>query len=267
MFVLLLLIAGGVAAPTESPVTDRAWTVLKEGLAETNGDKRTQAVRALGLAGLSTQGMAEKALTDPDRDVRSEAALALLEMNAITAKPKLRECLDDKEVQVVLSCANTLYQFKDPAAYEIYYALLTGDRRPGKGLLASQLDTLRDKKQVEKLAFETGIGFVPFGGAAWQAVKRVTKDDASPVRALAAERLAMDPQKNTTTALTNYVTDKKPQVRDAVVRAIAHRGDPNLINSLETLLNDDDATVRYDAAAAVISLSAKSAKRSVKLKR
>src|ERR1700679_843330 len=117
MFVLLLLVAAGVAAPIETPVTDRAWTVLKEGLAETSGDKRTQAVRALGLAGLSTQGMAEKALTDPDKEVRSEAALALLEMNAVTSKPKLRACLDDKEVQVVLSCANALYQFKDPAAY------------------------------------------------------------------------------------------------------------------------------------------------------
>lgn len=264
MLLFLLLLAGGTARPAETPVTDRAWTLLKEGLADGSGVKRAQAVHALGLAGRRTQGMAEKALADPDKLVRSEAASALLEMNAVSAKPKLRECLKDKEVQVVLSCANTLYEFKDPAAFEIYYALLTGQRRSHETLLASQLDTLRDRKQMEKLAFETGVGFVPYGGAAWQAIKTVTHDSASPVRALAAERLASDPQKNTTNVLTSYVTDKRPQVRDAVVIAIARRGDPDLINAVETLLADSNDTVRYDAAATVIYLSGLSKKHKIK---
>lgn len=255
MLISLLLLVAVSAPPTDTPATDRAWTLLKQGLAESNAARRAKAVHALGLAGRRTQSLAEKALTDPDKEVRSEAASALLQMNALSSRPKLHACLRDKEVQVVLACANTLYEFKDPAAYDIYYAVLTGERRSNEGLVQSQLDTLHDPKQVGKLAFETGIGFVPFGGAAWQAVKTVTHDDASPVRALAASRLANDPKKNTADALSSFVQDKKPLVRDAVVAAIAHRGDPSLINTAETLLGDDNDTVRYDAAAAIIYLS------------
>lgn len=176
-------------------------------------------------------------------------------MHAVGALPKLRECLKDKEVQVVLACANALYQFKDPAAYEVYFALLTGQRRSHESLLQSQLDTLHDRKQLEKLAFETGIGFVPYGGAAWQAIRTVTHDDSSPIRALAATRLATDPQPSTTKALIKYAVDKKPLVREAVIQAIVKRGDPSLLNTVETLLGDENDAVRYDAAAAVIALS------------
>lgn len=241
---------------TASPATDRAWTILKEGLNDTSTANRAKAVHALGLAGLRTEGMADKALTDPEKQVRVEAAVALLEMKAYGSRAKLHACLKDKDVQVVLSCANTLYQFKDPAAYEIYYAILSGQMRSHEGLIASQLDMLRDRKQLEKLAFETGIGFVPYGGDAWQAIRTVTHDDSATVRALAAERLATDKSKKTGEILASYVIDKSSQVRDAVVIAIVHRGDPSLLNPVETLLDDGDLTVRYDAAGAVIHLAA-----------
>jgi HEAT repeat protein len=238
--------------------------MLKQGVVDPDASKRIKAVHALGLAGLHTQFLAEKALTDADKQVRSEAAAALEQMHAVSARPKLRECLKDQEVQVVLACANTLYQFKDPAAYEVYYALLTGERRSHESLLQSQLDTLRDRKQVEKLAFETGIGFVPYGGAAWQAIRTVTHDDASPVRALAAARLATDPQPSTTSALAKYALDKKPQVRQAVLQAIVKRGDPSLLNTVEVLLGDENDSVRYAAAAAFISLSSRPAAKTLK---
>lgn len=108
--------------------------------------------------------MAEVALNDADKDVRSEAATSLGRMNARQARPRLRACLNDNEIQVVLACTNALYLFKDPVAYQVYYALLTGNRKSSQGLPQSQLNTLHDRKQLEKLAFETGIGFVPFGG-------------------------------------------------------------------------------------------------------
>jgi HEAT repeat protein len=238
-----------------STVTDRAWTLLKQGTTDNSIANRAKAVHALGLAGLRTEGMADRALRDPEKQVRVEAAVALLEMKADGSRAHLRACLRDKEVQVVLSCANTLYHFKDPAAYEIYYAVLSGRMRSHEGLIASQMDMLRDRKEVEKLAFQTGIGFVPYGGEAWQAIRTVTHDDSSTVRALAAERLADDPSKKSGEILASYVIDKSPQVRDAVVTAIVHRGDPALLNSVETLLDDDDLTVRYDAAAAVIRLA------------
>ena len=93
--------------------------------------------------------MAEEALSDSDKDVRSQAAIALCGMNATTARPKLRACLnDEEEIQVVLACTNSLYVLKDPMAYEVYYALLNEERKSSKGLLKSQLDMLHDRKQL-----------------------------------------------------------------------------------------------------------------------
>lgn len=199
--------------------------------------------------------MAEDALSDADKDVRSEAAISLGLMNARAARPKLRACLNDKEIQVVLACTNSLYLFKDPIAYEVYYALLTHERKSSKGLMQSQIDMLHDRKQVEKLAFEAGVGFVPYGGMGWQMIKTIAHDDVSPVRALAAERLATDPDPNSAKALIEYLSDKKNRVREAVVESIAKRGDPKLLKAVIDLLDDENDNVRYDAAATVIELS------------
>jgi len=256
MIAFLLLLAVLAVPTADSSQSQRAWTMLKEGVADKSAVKRAKAVHALGLLkDNEAQNMAEKALDDPDKGVRSEAATALGKMNRADVRPKLRACLNDKEIQVVLACTNSLYILKDPKANEVYYALLTENRKSSKGLLQSQLDTLRDRKQVEKLAFETGIGFVPYGGMGWEAIKTIRQDDASPVRALAAQRLASDPDPKSATALAEYTNDKKPRVRVAVIEAIAKRGDPALLTDVIALLGDGDDSVRYDAAATVISLS------------
>ena len=252
-FLLLLAVPAG-----EPSAPQRAWSMLKEGVADKSAAKRAKAVHALGLLkNDEAERMAETALGDLDKDVRSEAAAALGKMNRAEARPKLRACLNDKEIQVVLACTNSLYLLKDPKAQEVYYALLTETRKSSKGLMQSQLDTLRDRKQVEKLAFETGIGFVPYGGMGWEAIKTIRQDDASPVRALAAQRLATDPDPKSATALAEFTNDKKPQVRVAVVEAIAKRGDPALLSDVIARLDDGDESVRYTTAAAVISLSAR----------
>jgi HEAT repeat protein len=254
---VLLLVAAPVLRPADKPPTEQAWTILKDGAVDKNAGRRAKVVHSLGLltTDRQAQGIAEKALTDPDKEVRIESAIALGTMNDRQARPKLHACLNDKEIQVVLACTNALYQFKDPVAYEVYYTLLTGERRSSKGLMQSQLDTLRDRKQVEKLALETGIGFVPFGGMGLQAFRTITHDDVSPVRALAAQRLAADPDPKSGKALSDYVFDKKNKVREAVVEAIAKRGDPALLKTVVALLYDDNESVRFDAAATVIYLS------------
>jgi HEAT repeat protein len=254
---VLLLVAAPVLRPSDKPPTEQAWTILKDGAVDKSAGRRAKVVHSLGLltTDRQAQGIAEKALTDPDKEVRIESAIALGTMNDRQARPKLHACLNDKEIQVVLACTNALYQFKDPVAYEVYYTLLTGERRSSKGLMQSQLDTLRDRKQVEKLALETGIGFVPFGGMGLQAFRTITHDDVSPVRALAAQRLAADPDPKSGKALSDYVFDKKNKVREAVVEAIAKRGDPALLKTVVALLYDDNESVRFDAAATVIYLS------------
>ncbi len=258
MFVIfsLLLLAIPAAPPTYSAANLKAWNILRQGAQDKSAARRLKAIHSLALVkDREAQSMVEAALNDPDREIRSEAAHSIGRMEDRAARPKLHACLNDKEVQVVLACTNALYLLKDPTAYEVYYALLTGDRKTSKGLVQSQLDILHDRKQMEKLVFEAGLGFVPFGGMGWQAIKTITHDDISPIRALAAERLATDPDPRSAQALTAYLTEKKTRVREAVVEAIAMRDDPALLKTIIVLLDDDNENVRYDAAAAVIRLS------------
>jgi hypothetical protein len=59
-----------------------------------------------------------------------------------------------------------LFALGDPAAYEVYFAVLTCRRKPGQGLVESQLEILRDPDALARIGFETGLGFVPFGSIA-----------------------------------------------------------------------------------------------------
>jgi HEAT repeat protein len=237
---------------------ERAWTTLNSGLSDTNADKRSRAVHALALLqnDAKAESDAEKALTDTSPEVRAQAATALADMGAKSALPKLREAINDQDIKVAVAAANALYTFKDPLAYDVYYTLLTGERK-GPGLVKSQMNTLKDKKEVEKLMFETGIGFIPFGGMGWQAYRTLTHDDSSPVRAMAAEKLATDPDPKTTEALTKACSDKQWRVRLAAVEAIAKRGDHSLATPVRALLFDDNDGVRFEAAAVVIRFSEK----------
>ena len=261
IFAFLALLSTDLPAP--APSVDQAWTILKDGVEDKSADKRAKALQALVLlpANRRAEEMAVRALADPSSNVRAAAANSLGQMGDSGARPKLREALNDKEIKVVIAAANALYALKDPAAYDIYYALLTGDRKSNDGFVHSQLKTLKDRSEVEHLAFETGIGFVPFGGMGWEAWKTVTKDDISPVRAAAAEKLARDPDPSTTTALANACSDRKWRVRAAAVTAIAKRGDPALLRAVKPLLTEENDTVRFTAAAAVIRLSSGTAPR------
>jgi HEAT repeat protein len=259
--VLLMLAASG--APPSATSMDTCWAILDEAAADKSADKRAEAAHALGLLqkNKKAEEMLDKALLDSNFHVKVAAAKALGQMGAASARPKLRQALNDTEVEVVIAAANSLYLLKDPAAYEVYYALLTGQRKSSGGLVHSQLQILKDRRSMEKLAFETGIGFVPFGGVGYEAWKRVTKDDTSPVRGAAAEKLAKDPDPKSGRALAESCSDKKWKVRIAAVDAIAARGDPALLDALMPLLEDGNDSVRYDAAGAILRLKARQATR------
>lgn len=265
MLPLLFVLAASVAPPAKQPVVDQAWSILKDGVADHSSDRRAKAVHALGLMtkNRTAEQWGERALDDPSPTVRIAAAKALADMQAYGARPKLRSTLNDKDLRVVIAGADALYQLKDPAAYELFYALLTGERK-GPSMMQSQLNTLKNRKELEKLAFETGIGFVPYGGMGYETWKRVTEDDTTPVRVAAEEKLATDPDAKTAAALAKSCSDSKWQIRAASAEAIAKRGDPALLDAVVPLLTDQNETVRTDAAAAVIHLTSRHARRSGK---
>ena len=82
--------------------------------------------------------MAEKALTDEKPEVRSSAAAALGAMHSKASIAKLREAADDQDPSVALAAAHALIALKDDSGYEVYYEVLTGERKGGKGVIASQ---------------------------------------------------------------------------------------------------------------------------------
>ena len=257
MFALLLVAAFASTSPNALSV-DPAWTVLNAGAAHSSADERAKAMHALFLlkGNRRAQGMAEEALKDKSADVRAEAATALAHMDARSAIPRLKELVkNEQEVKVVLSAANALYLLHDPAAYDVYYAVLTGERKSKESLVQSQLDILKNRRALEKLAFEAGIGFVPYGSMGYEAWKTITHNDSAAVRADAAEKLARDPDRSSGKALVEACTNSKSIIRAAAADALATRSDPALASALVPLLTDSTSYVRYEAAAALIHLS------------
>lgn len=261
---LLLGCAGAVSSfaqastDIESP-THKAWDMLMNAAFSKKTIDRADGIRVLGLLrdNERARALAEDALKDPSPQVRSSAATALGKMHAMESIPKLESALADKKIPVVLAAANSLRELKDEkTAYAVYFDLLTGERKSGEGMIARQLAMLKDPKELAKIGFSEGIGYIPFAGIGWDAYRTMSKKDPNPARAVAATFLAHDPDPATAKALVKATNDKDWIVRAAAVEAIAQRGDSSLLPKVERKFADKNPKVRYTAAAAVIRLSA-----------
>jgi HEAT repeat protein len=236
---------------------DNAWQVLQGGSKEKETGNRAIAIRSLGLAvhDKAAEELAAAALQDSAPEVRTAAAIALGKMEAKGSIPALKEAIKDKDVGVILAATTALRTLGDPSCYLVYYAVLTGERKSGEGLVAEQKKMLSDPKKMAQLGFEQGIGFIPFAGLGYSAFKTLTKDDESPVRAAAAIALANDPDPKSGKALVDASQDKSWIVRAAALDALAHRGDPSVIPDIVNALTDSKPEVKYTAAAAIYHLS------------
>jgi HEAT repeat protein len=201
--------------------------------------------------------LAEEALDDEKPQVRVAAARALGQMLFTGSIPNLRKALADKEDSVVMAAAHSLIQLKDSAGYELYYSVLTGERKKGQGLISREMETVRDPKKVAEFSLEEGIGFLPYGGYGLSAVQflREEERDASSAKAMAARFLANDPDPQSGEALVRAVSNKRWLIREAALEAIAKRADSSLLEKIQFAMSDQKEHVRYTAAAAVIRLS------------
>jgi len=242
----------------ESP-EHKAWDMLTTAAFSKRTQERTNGIRALGLLNENSRAreLAENALSDPKPPVRAAAATALGQMRAKESISKLEHALADKNVAVVMAAAHSLREMKqDKSANEVYFELLTGERKSGDGVVAQQLSTLKDPKQLAKIGISEGVGFIPFAGIGWDAYRAMHKKDPNPVRAVAATYLAHDPDPASAQALVKATRDKNWIVRAAAVEAIAQRGDPSLAPKVRLKFTDNQPKVRYTAAAAYIRLNA-----------
>jgi HEAT repeat protein len=234
-----------------------AWTILHDAATGEKSADRADAIRSLGLLPGNTRAlrMAEKALNDDKPEVRTSAALALGDMHAKSSIPALKTALGDPEPSVALAAGQALSLLHDPAAYDVYFEMLTGERKTSRGLIASQKSMLKDPKKLASIGIAEGVGFIPFGSLGWQAIKTLTKDDASPIRASAAKVLASDPDPASATALETAAGDKSWLVRAAALEALDKRGNPAAMPTVELYMYDDKGVVKYTAAAAYLHLA------------
>lgn len=268
----LLLCCVAIPSPAQEATeintpTHKAWDMLTTAIFSKQTSDRTNGVRALGLLRDDPQAreFAEYALDDPKPEVRSAAATALGQMHALESVPKLRGALNDKKIPVVMAAAQSLRQLQDKeAAYVIYYELLTGERKSSDGVIAAQIQTLKNPKEMAKIGISEGIGYIPFAGIGWDAYRTMRKKDPNPVRAVAATLLAHDPDPATSKALVKATNDKDWIVRAAALEAIAQRGDASLLSKIEPKFKDKHPKVRYSAAAAVIRLSGEDQRKTAK---
>jgi HEAT repeat protein len=242
-------------APTPS---QQAWQILESACTGDKTGDRATAILVLGLIPNDAKAvrLAEGALTDEKPEVRVAAAAALGNMKSNRSISKLRAAMDDEDPSVALAAAHSLDLMHDKTAFEVYFEVLNGTRKSGKGLIASQVSVLRDPKKMAELGFEQGIGFIPFAGIGWGAIQAIRKDDSSPVRAAAAKVLARDPDPATTRALAEATGDKSWIVQSAALEALAERGDPSALATVAPFISDEKGAIRFTAAAAVIRLTA-----------
>ena len=219
--------------------------------------ERAIGIRALGLLSNERRArvLAEAALEDNKPEVRIAAVTALGQMHSLESIPKIEKLLQDEKLNVVVATAHVLHDLKDSAAANaVYISILTGERKP-EGLIAKQIDTLENPHELMKIGGQVGIGFIPYAGIGWDAWRYTHTADPNPVRAVAATILAKNPDPAVGKALVGATKDKNWIVRAAAIEAIARRGDPELIDSIEYGFFDANAHVRYTTAAAIIRLT------------
>jgi HEAT repeat protein len=255
---MLVSWAANLPVTADQNPQEQAWQILRDGLHEKRAANRALAVEALSLLPGSHRAttFAVDALQDKNASVRTAAAIVLGQQHARSAIPALKGALNDAEISVVLGAAHSLLLLKDPSAYDVYYAVLMGDRKSNEGLLQSQLNRLKDPKQLAQIGISEAVGFVPFGGMGYEAYRTIHGHNSSPVRATAARFLAEDPDPISEDALVQTaLADNEEPVRLAALDALTRRGDPRSIELLKKNLSDEKPAVRYRTAAVIIHLS------------
>jgi HEAT repeat protein len=249
---LILLTISPLLATEQS--TARAWSILEAGLHDTKTDNRVQAVSALGVMPGNKKAveMAEHALQDPDLNVCRAAIAALGDMNSKKSLPKIKALISHSDAKTVMAIAAVLTKFNDPEGNEIYYELLTGKRKGG----GSVLDGIKDRKAVEKMGVEAAIGFVPFGSIGTGAYDYFRRSGSarSSVDVTAVSALANDPDPVVEKALVQASLDGKGVVQVAALRALAKRGDSNVVKDIEPAMDSDKSLISYTAAASILHL-------------
>jgi len=251
-------------APTEAVL--KAWSTLKDGVADNDVKKRKNAVAAIGSIGADPQAvkMVEQALQDKDQEVRQTAAATLDQMKSADAIPYLKAALDDTP-EVSFTAAKALADLGDESGRGIFQEVIEGERTNAPGKLQGAAGEAKKKLAPGQLTLmgaqeAAGVVFAPAGMgimAVREALKTAKNDTGAGGRSISAEVLAKDSDPYALTLLEWALGDNNWGVRVAVAKAVGERGTEASIPKLEPLLQDNHYEVRYMAAASIVKLSSK----------
>jgi hypothetical protein len=245
--------------PLPPPVA--AWDVLRDEIRSKKKTHRLDVIAALAVVGTRPDvlQLLYGALQDKHAEIRKTAAIALGEMQAEAAKPKLRALLDDESPEVGFAAANALWKMGDHSGREIFISTLTGERK-GEGFIKSSVKSNFAKYSDPKAIAMTGVkeaagaflGPLPMGITIAQ---ELMKDHGASARAACAALLAKDPSPDAVEELTQALKDKNWAVRAAAAQALAVSPGKVSADVFKPLLFDDNKTVREIAAAGIIRLT------------
>ncbi len=246
---------------------DTAWSMLTSALLDTKHTAlQTQALAALGTIGSSPRAaeLIIGAMKDPDLDVRTAAVLAAGQSPALTARRnfsmQLRTLLDDKEPQVAVAAASTLWKMGDHSGEDILVAVADGERKASAGLIDSTRHTitadLHNPSTIARIGALQGASMLlgPFGFGI-TAYEYIHKNGADTSRPLAIELLSQSKTKPIHDELINALADKDVGVRAAAAKALGDYHDKETAAAIANLFYDSKPPVRLTAAAAYLRAS------------
>lgn len=259
---ICLLIAPLCAAQSvSSPEVEKARQILDKALAESNPERRKEAVIALSLMGDQSLPRLESALDDKDVNVRLAACASLGALKDKRSIPLLEKALKDKVPEVSFAAAKVLYEMDQPAGKAALLEILEGEKKTKSGYFASEKrDTLRMMKNPSglfKFMVKQGVGMAPVPGLGMgvASLEALMNDAGVSGRALAATMLAREQDEETLVALREALSDKDWSVRAAAIHSLALRDRPEVRGDLVPLMDDKKEAVRYRAAAAYLRLA------------
>lgn len=251
-------VVGGTSTPAD--ISKQAWDLLTSTVTDTKHvDNCIQAIAALGTMGTNPRAatLLQKAMTDPERDVRTAAILAAAQTKNSSLIPALRKALDDTEPEVAFTAATQLWKLHDHTGDDLLIAVANGERRPSGKLMHnakhSAAREMHNPAAMAKLGAMQGAAILlgPFGFGL-QAVDYARKNGADSSRALAIDDLAEVHTQEVHGVLVDALDDKDPAVRAAAAKGLGQWTDAATAKKIAPLLSDGKLPVRLTAAAAYI---------------
>lgn len=249
--------------PVYANLHSRAWKLLDAAVASEKPSNRSDGLSAISM--LASNPRAVKlvihALSDKNEAVRTLAANSLGGMKSSAAVPALKRAMNDPSPVVSFAAAKSLWKLGDRSGRDIFYAVLTGERKTQPGFITRHINDIKKDVHDPKTLALIGINqassaFLGPFSMGFSVLEEYAKDTSSPVEALCANLLAQDATPGTIEQLSFALNDDNWTVRAAAAKALAEIGDRKVMPQLDRMMSSDkEPAARLAAAAAIVKLT------------